>query len=269
MFVLTNRHFGHTKGQTRQVSQRAMPSASGRVKRVEDGDGGSAAAANLLLRKSIATGGVPGSVASPQAAEKRAPERAPTHGRLRDWSDEDKPAPSDQESGAGRPRAQRETNAARLARSVLAADDRAHALYMQAMDELQPVVTDRKAEGYSASMQHLARQMAEEFVWSNNLYGTATRFDAVLHMSAADIGLWRAANAEASVQWLLKGPNVHHRVPVPGQDQCTRVGPSFNTFAGQQPQYARWVPLVLQKAMFCEGWHPFRTKSLVDVKFCR
>ena len=269
MSVLTNRHFGHTEGQTRQVSQRAMSSGRGRGKGALRGDGGAGGGTAQQLRRSIATGGVPGSAPRSNAAENRAPARAPTHGRLPDMADEDEPARSDQEHGAGRPRAKRETNASKLARSVHEADDRAHERYMQAMDALQPVVTDRKAPGYRASMQHLARQLAEEFVWSNNMYGTATQFDAVLHTSAADIGLWRVANAEASVQWLLKGANIHHRVLSPGQDQCTRVGASFNTFVGHQAQYARWVPLAVQKAMFCEGWHPFRTQSLADTPFCR
>jgi hypothetical protein len=209
MSVLTNRHFGHTEGQTRQVSQRAMSSGRGRGKGALRGDGGAGGGTAQQLRRSIATGGVPGSAPRSNAAENRAPARAPTHGRLPDMADEDEPARSDQEHGAGRPRAKRETNASKLARSVHEADDRAHERYMQAMDALQPVVTDRKAPGYRASMQHLARQLAEEFVWSNNMYGTATRFDAVLHTSAAEIGLWRAANAEASVQWLLKGVFSH------------------------------------------------------------
>ena len=209
MSVPTNRHFGHTKGQTRQVSQRAMSSGSGRGKGARGCVGAAGADKALQLRKSIGTAGVPGSAPGSNAAEKRAPARASTHGRLPDMADEDEPARSHQEHGAGRPRAKRETNASKLARSVHEADDRAHERYMQAMDALQPVVTDRKAPGYRASMQHLARQLAEEFVWSNNMYGTATRFDAVLHTSAAEIGLWRAANAEASVQWLLKGVFSH------------------------------------------------------------
>ena len=175
MSVLTNRHFGHTEGQTRQVSQRAMSSGRGRGKGALRGDGGAGGGTAQQLRRSIATGGVPGSAPRSNAAENRAPARAPTHGRLPDMADEDEPARSDQEHGAGRPRAKRETNASKLARSVHEADDRAHERYMQAMDALQPVVTDRKAPGYRASMQHLARQLAEEFVWSNNMYRARPR----------------------------------------------------------------------------------------------
>ena len=73
-----------------------MSSGRGRGKGARGGVGAAGADKALQLRRSIDTARVPQSAPQSNAAEKRAPARASTHGRLPDMAHEDEPARSNQ-----------------------------------------------------------------------------------------------------------------------------------------------------------------------------
>jgi hypothetical protein len=281
MSVLTLHPRGHAQGQTRLVSIRAMGrqrggggargagGAGGKGRAAEGGAGGKGSAAGVS--QAIAGAGVPGrprkaTLENAQAAPRA---REHTHGRSGDWSDEEAPVsggePADRRAGAPR-----ETAAAKRARIKQAANDQARQEYCNALDSLQPDVPDPAHDGYLASMQRLARALAEQFVWTGTMYGTDTHFRQDVHTDARSVGLFRVQNAHLSVQYLLRGPNIHHCVPVQvdgGPTTYRRVGPSYDTASGAQPEFAPWVSGALRMAMQSEGWHRFRSKLLSSSKF--